>query len=476
MLQDEGSRRMTRRSLMGAGLALGGAGVLAACGATPTPQTIVETVVVTTEVEKVVEKTVEVEKVVEQTVVVEVTPAPSSVAGDIRMWVFPQGENDMDLLWVPLQKRFVEDYPGINVGIELLPWGGRREKMLTAFAAGEAPDVAYVNTDTLSLFGTNDVLTPLDDIVRQEAWDDLFGNLQAGLSWEGKKVMYPALLIGTGHLYNKGIFTDAGLDPETPPLTWDDLRTVGAAVAANGQFLTSWSTTDWGNCWVTMIWQAGGNVFNPDLTQVLLDSDAAYETLAFTTELFTNSWVPREGAVGSEAEAEGSAAVDYWIEGRSALSGWGNPNITTNTASQAPDIQFGLNPVWQNKRQVCLGGGGCWGCFKNSKSPEAVAEWLNWLIEPEQQGFYGSVTKFAPARRSAWDYWAAEATSKEFVALRVDLMEMNQDSSYFWQEGKTICAPYFQAAVLGYQAVEEALAGAQAELQAVVDEFNADRA
>jgi len=475
MLQDKGGRSFSRRGLLGAGLAVGGAAVLAACGATPTPQTVIQTVEVVKEVEKVVQQTVEVEKVVEQTVVVEVTAAPSSLSGDLKIWVFPQGEDDMGLLWTPLQKRFAESYPNINLGIELLPWGGRREKMLTAFAAGEAPDVAYVNTDTLSLFGTNDVLIPLDDIIPQEAWDDLYGNLIAGLTWEGQRVMYPALLIGTGHIYNKGIFTELGLDPESPPLTWDDLRAVGAAAVAKNYFLTAWNTIDWGNCWVTMIWQAGGNVYTPDLTKVLLDSDAAREALAFMTELFRNNWVPREGAIGSEEESAGAAAVDYWIQGKSMLSGWGNPNITTNTASQAPDIQFGLDPVWKNKRQVETGGAGCWGCFKNSKYPEAASEWLNWLIAPEQQGFYGSVTKNAPPRRSAWDYWAAEAGPRDFVALRVDLVEMNQDTSYFWQEGKTICAPYFQAAVLGYQSVEEALAGAQAELQAVVDEFNASR-
>ncbi|NPV07880.1 MAG: extracellular solute-binding protein [Anaerolineae bacterium] len=474
-MQEHTGRGVSRRHLLGAGLALGGAGVLAACAATPTPQVIRETVVVTQEVEKVVERTVEVEKVVERTVEVEVTAAPSALAGELKVWVFPMGENDMDTLWTPLVGRFRQQYPNINLNIELLPWGGRREKMLTAFAAGEAPDVAYVNTDTLSLFGTNDVLTPLDDVVPQEAWDDLYGNLQPGLTWEGRRLMYPALLIGTGHLYNKGLFSEMGLDPEQPPVTWDEIREVGAASVAHNYFLTTWSTTDWGNCWVTVLWQAGGNVYSEDLTRVLLDSDEAFETLSFATEMFQNGWVPKEGAVGSEAEAAAISAINYWIEGRSSLSGFGNPDITTNTRAQAPEIDFGLNPVWKNKRQVCLGGAGCWGVFKGSKAPEATAAWLNWLIEPEQQGFYGSVTKFAPPRRSAWDYWAAEPLPKQFVAMRVDLLEMNQDSSYFWQEGKVTCAPYFQAAVLGYQSVEEALAGAQAELHAIVDEWNASR-
>ncbi len=476
MMRDSMSRVVSRRRLLGTGLAIGGAGVLAACGATPTPQVVEkvvkETVVVTQEVEKVVKETVE----VQTTVVVEkeITAAPSSLSGAIKMWVFPMGENDTESIWNPLTARFRQSYPDVQPNIELLPWGGRREKMLTAFAAGEPPDLAYVNTDTLSLFGTNDVLVPLNDIIPQETWDDLYGSLVGGLSWEGKPVMFPALLIGTGHIYNKGLFTEIGWDPEKPPATWDDVRQLGADSKAKGYFATEWNTTDWGNCWVSMLWQAGGNVYSEDLTKVLLDSDAAFETLTFATDLFENDWVPKEGALGSEQEASASP-VNYWIEGKSTMSGWGNPDITTNTQDQNPDIDFGLVPVWTNKRQVQLGGGGCWGVFRNGPSPEATAAWLNWLIEPEQQGFYGSVTDFAPPRKSAWDYWAASPMAKKFVEMRINLVEMNQDSSYFWQEGKITCAPYFQAAVLGYQSVEEALAGCQADLQAIVDEWNAKR-
>ncbi|MGQ9555660.1 MAG: ABC transporter substrate-binding protein [Anaerolineae bacterium] len=466
-------RTLTRRSLLRIAGAAAGSAVLVACGATPTPEVIKEvvkeTVVVTQEVEKVVKETVVVEKPVEA------TPAPPQVSGEVKMWVFPMGENDMDALWNPLLARFKESYPEIAVSIELLPWGGRREKMLTAFAAGEAPDMAYVNTDTLSLFGTNDVLLPLDDIIPAEIWDDLYGNLEAGFTWEGKRLMFPTLLIGTGYLYNKVLFQEIGWDAEKPPETWDDLRKLGADSKAKDYFMTTWNTINWGDNWITPIWQAGGNVYSADLTKVLLDTDPAYETLSFIVELFQNGWVPKEGAVGSEEESAAVTAVNYWIEGKSTLSQVGNPDITTNTRKQNPDLDFGLVPTLKNKRQVQLGGGGCWGIFKSTKFPEATQAWLLWLIAPEQQGFYGSVTKFAPPRQSAWDYWAAEPQPKKFVEIRLPYLEMNQDSSYFWQEGKITCAPYFQAAVLGQQTVEQALKGAQEELQAIVDEWNAKR-
>ena len=474
-------RKLNRRSLLRIAGATGGVVALAACGATPTPQVIKETVVVTQEVEKVVEK--EVTKIVEgtpqvvkETVVVEkaVTAAPSDISGQIRLWTFPMTDDDQTLIWTPLNERFKEAYPKIEVSVEILPWSGRREKMLTAYAAGQQPEIAYVNTDTLSLFGTNDVLVPLDDIVPQEAWDDLPGSLDAGLAWEGKRLMYPNGLSGSGYLNNKGLFTEIGWDPENPPFTWDEVRNLGADSKTKGYYLTSVQTTQW-QTWVELMWQAGGNVYSADLTKVQMTSDAAHDTLQFLVDWFQNGWVPKEGAVGTEEAADAAAATNYWITGKQTLTGLAEVTITTNTRSQAPDLDFGYVPTWKYKRQVQMAVVACWGMFKNSKAAQAAQAWLLWMIAPEQQGFYSSVSKESPPRRSAWQYWVAEPEPRKFTEIHLPYMEMNQDSSYFWQEGKVTCAPQFQAAVLGMKTVDQALNDAQTDLQKIVDDWNAKR-
>lgn len=442
--------KLSRRSLLCAGVALGGSAVLTACAGAATPQVV----------EKVVEKLV--------------TAAPSELEGQVRVWTFPITDSDEDLIWKPLNQRLAEVYPKMQVNIEILPWSGRREKMLTAYAAGEQPDLAYVNTDTLSLFGTNDVLEPLDDIVAQEAWDDLPGSLDAGLSWEGKRLMFPNGLSGSGYLCNKAIMAEIGYDPENPPYTWDEIRELGAASVAKDYFMTSINTTQWG-AWVEMVWQAGGNVYSADLTKVQMTSDAAHDTLQFLVDWFQGGWCPKEGAVGTEEAADAAAATDYWITGKQTYTGLAEVTITTNTRNQAPDLDFGYVPTWKYKRQVQMAAVACWGMFKKSKVPEVAAAWLNWIIEPEQQGFYSSVSKESPPRASAWQYWVAEAEPKKFTELHFPFMEMNQDSSYFWQEGKVTCAPQFQAAVLGQKSVDQALADAQTELQKIVDDWNAKR-
>ncbi len=299
----------SRRSLLKASVLTVGATALAACaGATPAAGTQPEAT----------------------TAPAAEAPAAASVSGTVRMWEFPHTEDDMAQIWNPLAAKFNEEFPDINVEVEVLPWGGRREKMLTAYAGGEAPDLAYVNIDTMSLFGTNGVLLPLDDMIPQETWDDMAGNLTEGLTWEGERLMFPCFIYFYGYIYNKGLFEESGLDPETPPATWDDLRVMAEAGRAQDYFLTTANTMSWDTPMITNLWQAGGRLFNDDFTKVQLDTEAAFDTWSLEADLFKNGWVPKEGAVGSEAEASSSSATDYWITGQQMLSGSTSSIITTN--------------------------------------------------------------------------------------------------------------------------------------------------
>ncbi len=443
----------TRRSLLQAGVMTAGAAALAACAGATSPAPAAQSEATTAPAAE--------------------APAAAAVTGQVRMWEFPHTEDDMAQIWTPLLEKFNADNPDITVNVEILPWGGRREAMLTAYAGGEAPDIAYVNIDTMSLFGTNGVLMPLQDMIPQEVWDDMSGNLTDGLTWEGDRLMYPAFIYFYGRLYNKGLFAECGLDVDAPPATWDDMRTYGAAAAAKEYFLTNLSTIAWDTEMISSLWQAGGRLFNEDFTKVQLDTEAAFDSWSFEADMFKNNWVPREGAVGSEAEAGGATATDYWITGKQLLSHADTALITTNTKTQAPEIDFGLSPTLQHKRQVVLTTGACWGVFKDRPAIDPVAKWLLWLIGPEPQGFYGSVTNNIPGRLAAMSYWEADETIRAFGELHLPYGELNGDATHFWQEGKVICAPYRQAAALGLSSVEEALAGAQAEFQAELDDYNA---
>lgn len=397
-------------------------------------------------------------------------PGGTEAAGgssELKIWVFPLTENDQDWLWKPLMETFKEEQPDIEANIELLPWGGRREKMMTAFAAGEAPDIAYVNTDTISLFGSRDVLVALDDLIAAEDWADYPEAMTAGISWEGKRLMIPTLFIVTGHVANKALLDELGWDPENPPYTWDDLRTVGAQAAEKEYFLTDWNTWSWQE-FVALVWQAGGTVLNEDATESLLDSEAGIEATAFVTEMFKGGMVPKEGAVGS-AEESGALNMAYFFQDQQVIAA-GNPTIIDQVTRQSPDMEIALVETWQHKEQVQPVGSGCWGMFKSTQNQQAALEWINFMIRPENQGLYCSVTGFSPPREEAFAHWDVDPLVREFVELHVPHAQLNQDTNFHWQLQKVIWAPHIQAAVLDVKSVEDAVRDADAEITAAIQE------
>ena len=73
-----------------------------------------------------------------------VAPAAPADSGDtgsmasvtIDIWAYPRTENDGDIVYAPLNEGFHAAHPDITAEVEVQPWGGRREKLYAAAAAG----------------------------------------------------------------------------------------------------------------------------------------------------------------------------------------------------------------------------------------------------------------------------------------------------------------------------------------------------
>src|SRR5262245_50398008 len=226
------SRFLSRRRFVALSGASAGAVLFTACqppaptaapAAAPTPQVVER--VVTQVVTQVVEKPVQ--QVVEKQVVVTHT-SPPAVQGGLDVWDFPKTDDDQQYVWQPLLQRFKKRYPEITPRVEVLPWGGRREKMMAAFAAGSPPDAAYVNSDTLSLFGSSGVLQDVGPIVAKEVWDDMPADvIKSGITWRGKKILVPAFLFGASPLANTELLKQLGYPADKKGFTWSELLELG---------------------------------------------------------------------------------------------------------------------------------------------------------------------------------------------------------------------------------------------------------
>jgi multiple sugar transport system substrate-binding protein len=105
----------------------------------------------------------------------------------------------------------------------------------TAAEAENGPDVQFFWGGTQAL---EDVwmghVEPLSEHVSKEFLDQLDTDARRETYWNGEQWGMPFYQIGTAWAYNKKMFAKAGLDPETPPATWDDFIAALTALKNSG--------------------------------------------------------------------------------------------------------------------------------------------------------------------------------------------------------------------------------------------------
>ncbi len=197
--------------------------LLSACGS-PTPQVVVQTVEVPGE--KVVE-TVEVIK----EVVVTPEPLPGEpklnpeVSGEIEMWHFwasPVRRNAIRRVIALCESKL----PNIKVKETVKPWGDIWTANIAAVAAGSGmPDVIVSDRPTLPKDAADGIYMSLQKYAER---DGVTRDMFYGWAWD--QTVYNGEIYGLPHetdvsvlFWNKNLFKQAGLDPERPPQTWEEL-------------------------------------------------------------------------------------------------------------------------------------------------------------------------------------------------------------------------------------------------------------
>lgn len=126
---------------------------------------------------------------------------------------------------------FEAEYPGITVEPEDYEW--KASTFTTQLAGGTLPTVFEIPlTDGKTLI-ENGQLADIDEAVRALPYaEDFNPKLVAnGTGDDGKIYAVPAKSIyGVALHYNRNLFEQAGLDPDDPPATWDEVRQAAKAI------------------------------------------------------------------------------------------------------------------------------------------------------------------------------------------------------------------------------------------------------
>ena len=401
--------------------------------------------------------------------------APSPTGSDaaartvLEIWTYPRTENDAELVYKPMMEKFAGLHPEIETQIDVQPWGGRREKLYAAAAAGAAPDIWYAPTDTTPAYIEKDVILPLSDLLTP---DDLVNYSPAEIeaaSMDGQLYMPLVESEVNGIGYSGGLLRELGYDPTTARFqTWDELYGLAEEAKAKGYYLESISTMNWTE-WLTTVHEAGGTVYSADRTRSLMTEQPAIDALTRWVTEFQNGWVPLEYAIGSDTE--GTGLPNYWL----ALE-----QVTNRTEDAACVLDVESTPALEyiigHPRHMTadlppvagIVSGQGWAITKQTDAVDAALTWVRFMITPENIALYASLAGATPVGAPAQSMWEPAACTLSHVDVFAPYLFAGVDTNTLWQESKVICGPHFQAAVLGLETVEQALEAIDAELNALL--------
>ncbi|GAA1393944.1 ABC transporter substrate-binding protein [Catellatospora coxensis] len=224
-------------------------------------------------------------------------------AGKTTLTFWQQKFEDYQQAWF---KKYVDQYNAsqdkVKVELQVVPADTWAQKLKAAQAAGKAPDIATTSYGNVAPGVAQGQFAALDELLPAEAFTDVKDNVKGFVTVGGKHYAYPMLVEPSTVLYYRtDLVTAAGLDPNSPPKTWDELvqwatkltqgKVKGMTIASAGVDL-GWSS--WG-----LQYNACGKLpVNDDWSKSTATEPCFEKLLNFYKTLYQGGLIPKTPKVG----------------------------------------------------------------------------------------------------------------------------------------------------------------------------------
>ncbi len=306
-------------------------------------------------------------------------------------------------------------------------------KYVAGLSTGDLPDVAQIEDEGLQqMIDTRSVL-PVQACANADHYAEFGDYLSRALRYYTVKgVLWgmPFNISAPVFYYNKKAFTKAGLDPNAPPQTLDQVKADAEKLKASGAA----SQAGFGlknDPWYLQQWLAktnftfvnNGNGRSGRATKVTLSNATGKQAFAWMSSMVNG----------------GLAVVNDYLNPSSAFNnllgvGNGNFGMTIDTSAalgtltqllasgQYPNVELGVAPLPSPSGSggFRIGGGGLYISARSSPAKQAAAwQYLKFLDSAQSQAQWAAATGYIPNRKSAVNLPALQAAWTREPGYRV---------------------------------------------------------
>ncbi|MCD4557748.1 ABC transporter substrate-binding protein [Schaalia sp. lx-100] len=329
-------------------------------------------------------------------------------------------------IFEPMIAKFEEANPGIKVDMQDLGWNDATTSIGVMASSGTLPDLMYHLPSEVFDLASKGLVTDLTNKLSPKLKEDIFPALLQAGQYEGKQYLVPAGVSPLFLWYNAELFEKAGLDPDNPPKTWEDLLAAGRQIAektdASGIALFSKpGGGETSGLYESLFAGAiGGSAWDPQAKRYLYD-DSKYDAKALQTLKFMRELV----------DIAQPNVVEYGRFDTRTLFRDGQVGMAFDLIHMQNQIRDGLKdgkfrvaelpaPMGQTSTSAISAGG--WFIPTNSAHPEEAMKLLEFFMETENQikhTAYGS----APILKSEAATYQGELWKVATAALEHGVVE-----------------------------------------------------
>jgi sn-glycerol 3-phosphate transport system substrate-binding protein len=367
------------------------------------------------------------------------------------------------------------------------------KKLVSSFGTASMPVLIQLDDIQLRFMVDSEATAPVQDFIDGEEerapqsgltveLADFEPRAIAYYSLDGKLRAMPFNLSGPVLYYDKNAFRDAGLDPERPPATLEDVRAYSEQLLRRndaGEIIRNGIALNI-SAWYfeQMLAKQGaqyannGNGRDALATEVRFDGPEGEAILAWWDDMVESGLATNVGQQGLQAllsvlSGKSAMAIESTAAMRSILQALG---------PAAANVGAGPLPApYSPDGGIVLGGAAAWIMSDRPEIEQRGAwEFLKYATQPEIQAQWHADTGYFPVRVSAWDLEPAATLHREvpqFTAAREQFLRSPVNRA---TEGAVI-GPFTQVRESVVEAFEQVLVGGKSPrdaINAAADEAN----
>ena len=294
------------------------------------------------------------------------------------------------------------------------------QKIQASKLAGTLPDVAVTEISSVPVLAALAAAQPVDELIDssdgKKFLDRFWPSMLLNCTYGGKVYGVPFQRSTPVMYYNKDAFREVGLDPEKPPVTWDELISVAQKLTTRkGERTTRWGIElpleafNW--FYYALTYANGGETLSTDGTKVLWDEPKNIEALQFWHDLVNKYKV--------------TPAYTPWNDGPQEFAAGKTAMVWHSTGSQAfmrQNVKFhwGLGRIPRHTQFGPPSGGGNMLMYATDPGRKKAAwTFITWMSEAPQAARWSIASGYLATNIASWELPEMQALIKEHPEVLV---------------------------------------------------------